>query len=360
MTEADRIKRAIAEALALADQPQPGAGLRVVIGVLAAEIAELRAELRRARGKRGPGRERARMGPRGVLRVAVLRGVRARFRGATVIQIVHANCQALPIEAFDAFDTMIVDPPYSEHVHRNAASMGTAGAGPVARDLGFACLTPELRWRVAEIAGRVRRWSVVFSDFEDAMLWRPVVTQWRKTEYVRLVPWVRWSQPQLSGDRPPTGAEAVLHFHAAGRKRWNGPGSLTHYARRCLRGAEKHPTEKPLDLALDLVSWFSDPGESVVDPCGGAGTVALACRLLGRDCVSLEADARWIDVAERRVSLASWLPRDLDRAGEWCATTDAEASTVPAPRAADGSDVRTWERAQRRLADVARVAEALP
>ena len=55
MTEADRIKRAIAEALALADQPQPGAGLRVVIGVLAAEIAELRAELRRARGKRGAG-----------------------------------------------------------------------------------------------------------------------------------------------------------------------------------------------------------------------------------------------------------------------------------------------------------------
>jgi len=37
----------------------------------------------------------------------------------------------------------------------------------------------------------------------------------------------------------------------------------------------------------------------------------------------------------------------------------AEASAVPEPKAADGSDIKTWERAQRRLADVARVAEAL-
>jgi len=272
--------------------------------------------------------------------------------------IIHANALDVPLDHFAGVDVMITDPPYSAHVHANAASVGTGGRRNVrARDLGFTSLTPELRAKLEAIAGVVRRWSIVFSDFEQAHTWAPP-----GAEYVRTVPWIRWSQPQLSGDRPPSGAEAVLHFHAraAGRKHWSGPGSLTHYDRRCLRGEDKHPTEKPLDLMLDLVSWYSDPGETVADPCAGAGTTALACRLLGRECVALEADAQWVALAEHRESCAAWAPRDLARAREWCETTRARAALTPAPSAANGSDVRTWERAQRRIADAARVEAALP
>jgi hypothetical protein len=309
--------------------------------------------------------------------------------------ILHANALDVPADLFAACDTLIVDPPYSVHVHANATSVGAHDGRDVRkRDLGFAALTPELRACIALAARSVRRWSAIFSDVESTHTWREACAagEWpplapdldeqtpenmaayhdaraaydRKArasaEYIRTVPWIRWSQPQLSGDRPCTGAEMVSVFHRAGarnkpvKKRWNGPGSMTHLSRRALRGADKHPTEKPLDLMLDLVSWFSDPGETVIDLCAGRGTTALACRLLGRECVAIEYDA---DEAERAtVRIASALSeRDAARAAEWCVTTHTEASATPTPTGKH--DVRTWERAQRRLLDVTRVAGAL-
>jgi hypothetical protein len=110
--------------------------------------------------------------------------------------------------------------------------------------------------------------------------------------------------PQLSGDRPPQGSEALLLFwgYQGGRKSWNGPGNLTHLAHKCLRGEQKHKTEKPLDQALDLVHWFSDPGDLVFDPFAGSGVIGLACRLLDRDYVGCEVDPHWAGKAAMRAA----------------------------------------------------------
>jgi site-specific DNA-methyltransferase (adenine-specific) len=289
-----------------------------------------------------------------------------------VIQVVHADVLEC-LDELPPFDALITDPPYSPHVHDNATSAGTGGRGVRERDLGFDALTCDLRGALASLAARANRWSCVFSDFEGAYAWMSACD----SEYIRTVPWVRWSQPQLSGDRPCTGAEAVLVFHALRdgkvpmRKRWNGPGSLvafgvdydaearTHAPRRALRGKDKHPTEKPLDLMLDLVSWFSDPGELVLDPCAGSGTTALACRLLGRSCLALERDPEWARRAAARVEGAPLSDRDRVRAQEWVHSTVAEADRTPAPKAENGSDVKTYERAQRRIEDAGRVGAAL-
>lgn len=283
-----------------------------------------------------------------------------------VIQVVHANVLEC-LDALPSFDALITDPPYSPHVHDNATSAGTGGMGVRERDLGFEALSDKLRTAIGTLTQRASRWSCVFSDFEGIAAWQA----YSLGEYIRTVPWVRWSQPQLSGDRPCTGAEAVIVFHAFAdarhgkpqRKHWNGPGSLvafgvdydaearTHAPRRALRGKDKHPTEKPLDLMLDLVSWFSDPGELVLDPCAGSGTTALACRLLGRSCLALERDEAWARRAAARVE-GPLSDRDRVRAVEWCESALTEALRVPTPKAANGSDVKTWERSQRRIADV--------
>ncbi len=269
------------------------------------------------------------------------------------IVILEADSVALPISTFDGFDVQIVDPPYSARVHAHMSSMGTAGAGPAARDVGFESLSAELKARIYDVAKRVRRWTAVFTDVESVGQWYADVSFWRKDlEYIRAIPWVRWSQPQLSGDRPCSGREEVVLLHPPGAKHWNGAGGLISFDAKSLRGADKHPTEKPLDLMLAMVSAFSDPGESVIDVCGGAGTTAVACQILGRDCLAVERDPRWVAMARAR--LAPLSDRDRERVSRWVEATTAEASATPAPRAADGSDVKTWERAQRRLADVER------
>jgi site-specific DNA-methyltransferase (adenine-specific) len=276
-------------------------------------------------------------------------------------EIVHADALWLPRLAAE-FDSMVVDPPYSDAVHRNAVSTGTGGAGPRKRDLGFEALTPELFARLCQYAAQVRRWSAVFCDIESVGFWREGLTK-AGAEYVRAVPWVRWTQPQISGDRPPSGCEMVVLAHAkrGGRKHWNGPGSLTNFNQKCLRGSGKHPTEKPLDLMLALVSYLSDPGEAVLDPCAGSGTTVLAAALLDREALGLERSAGWSSAGNTRVATAGQLgvthERDCERLRRFVIDVRDEASTVPEPKAPDGSDKRTYERAQRRLADAALAAK---
>lgn len=288
--------------------------------------------------------------PGGSLEVRVLRVQGTSIVTDVEIHILTADVMTLDVASFDGFHTMITDPPYSDHVHENMASHGTHGRGSRPRDPGFdSCSTP-LRLRISEIAARMSRWSLVFTDMQSAHYWD--ISAGRDVDCVRWVPWIRWSQPQLSGDRPPSGAEMVCHYHRAGAKHWSGPGNLTHYSRRCLRGADKHPTEKPLDLLLDMVSWFSDPGENVLDVCAGAGTTALAAKLLGRSCLAIEIDPRWHEVATAR--RAALTDRDRTRALEWCETTIAEATECLKAPATD-ENANTLRRAAARLEDANRV-----
>lgn len=229
------------------------------------------------------------------------------------------------IDCVDRFDVMITDPPYSEHVHKNATSQSVKG-GARHRDLGFAHLGDPLRDYIATCAAAVKRWSCVFSDIESSQdLARAVVE--REGEYVRTLPWVRWSMPQLSGDRPAQGFEHVLLFwgSSAGKKSWNGSGSLTHFSQLAMRGDEKHKAEKPLDLCLDLVSMFSNPGEWIYDPFAGSGAIGRACQLLGRHYTGTEIDPLWHARANAR--LASPLSTiEIERVRRWLAQPEQVAT----------------------------------
>ncbi len=243
-----------------------------------------------------------------------------------MIWIWNRDSLSLPLAYVSQFDVMITDPPYREHVHVAATSQ-SPGRGTRKRDLGFDHLSRTARRAVANWTACVRRWSVVYSDVESSN-WLNLAVQARKVEYVRTIPWVRWSMPQLSGDRPPQGFEHVMLYHPKGKKRWNGPGNLTHLAHLALRGEEKHRCEKPLDQALDLVSWFSDIGETVFDPFAGHGTIGLACRLLGRHYVGFEYNERdpvWAQKAAARLK-GPISDRDRERIDRWLASDSEPAS----------------------------------
>lgn len=253
------------------------------------------------------------------------------------------NCDALsfPVGAYQ-FDHVIIDPPYSRHVHKSASTMRGGKAGH--NEFGFAHLSPELRRHIARHVAHARRWSVIFSDWESLNVWRHTLRACGAT-YTRVVPWVRWSMPQLSGDRPPQGSEAVIIAWGsapASQKSWNGPGNLIEFDsvsldfealqkeialnghaqlgaffQKCLRGDGKHPTEKPLDLMLQIVEWFTEPGAWVLDLCSGSGTTPLAARLLGRNGVGVEMDPHWAASSYRRAYLEALSDRDAERWGRY-------------------------------------------
>ena len=70
----------------------------------------------------------------------------------------------------------------------------------------------------------------------------------------------------------------------------------------------KHPTQKPLALIERCLEASTRKGDVVLDPFLGAGTSAVAAAKLGRRCVGLDLDDRWVQLAADRVTQA------LDRA----------------------------------------------
>lgn len=268
--------------------------------------------------------------------------------------IIPGDCRAIPFDYIESFDCLITDPPYSPKVHSSAVSVTGSGGklyNTRKREFGFDHLDPELRDWVGQAAAKVKRWSVIYSDIESTHLLREACSG---ATYIRTVAWIRWSMPQLSGDRPPSGREDLCIFHRTvtaddsldvcfsedpvmdvalfygtkkGKKAWNGPGNLTHLEHKCLRGEGKHRAEKPLDQALDLVDWFSDPGEVIFDPFAGSGTLALACAILGRNYVGVEKNPEWVEKSGVRLDnfrrLKELSDRDQDRLGRWLASRKA-------------------------------------
>jgi DNA modification methylase len=66
-------------------------------------------------------------------------------------------------------------------------------------------------------------------------------------------------------------------------------------------GNKLHPTQKPLAALMPLVEAFSRPGETVLDPFAGSGSSLLAAKMLGRNYIGIELDAKYHATARHRL-----------------------------------------------------------
>ena len=69
-----------------------------------------------------------------------------------------------------------------------------------------------------------------------------------------------------------------------------------------------HPTQKPEDLLMWLVSSYSLPGDKILDPFMGSGTTGAAALKLGRQFVGIELDEQYYKIAKRRIEAAQAQP----------------------------------------------------
>lgn len=68
---------------------------------------------------------------------------------------------------------------------------------------------------------------------------------------------------------------------------------------------ERHPTQKPLYMALLLVAMLSKPGEIVLDPFAGSGTFLVAAKVLNRKFIGVEKDINYCQICQDRISNAN-------------------------------------------------------
>lgn len=65
---------------------------------------------------------------------------------------------------------------------------------------------------------------------------------------------------------------------------------------------DHHPCQLPTKLMERIIKVFSNEGDLVFDPFGGAGTTAVAAKLLNRNFIITELDKQYVEIAERNIA----------------------------------------------------------
>ena len=115
-----------------------------------------------------------------------------------------------------------------------------------------------------------------------------------------LIAWVKpnWSMGDLSHEH---GRQyEVIAFYPGADHRWpdKRPSDVVRHERS---GNTLHPTEKPVSLMQEVVSWTAG---AVLDPFMGSGTTGVACANLGRKFIGIEIEEKYFDIACERISAA--------------------------------------------------------
>jgi site-specific DNA-methyltransferase (adenine-specific) len=218
------------------------------------------------------------------------------------ITIYHGDCREI-LPTLGPVDHVITDPPYEAEAHTDGRRGRPKGGGPtsVSRPLDFDGMSGELRaFAGGEMTRLSNGWLLVFCQVEAAMLWRDALCPAR---YFRTQIWRKPDgAPQFTGDRPGMGYESIVTcWNSHTRSRWNGGGRHGVYIHNTAKCTE-HMTEKPLPLMTELVSLFTDPGETILDPFMGSGTTLRAAKDLGRRAIGIELEEKWCEVAAKRLS----------------------------------------------------------
>lgn len=227
----------------------------------------------------------------------------------------HGDCleymRAMPDKSIDV---AITDPPYEAEAHtkwrrivsRKAIDAGTIREAPISFDAIDDATREECGRQLVRVS---KRWIAIFCQVEAAHKWAASIVA-GGGRYIRTGVWIKPdAQPQFTGDRPGCGYESIVFGYAApsGRMAWNGGGRVAVFEAvkatpEFRKSGNPHPTTKPVPLMLELVSLFSNLGETVFDPFMGSGTTGIAAARLGRGFVGCEKDANYHAIATDRIN----------------------------------------------------------
>ncbi len=204
---------------------------------------------------------------------------------------------------------VICDPPYSNIVHDTRGRRGgdlRKDSGSKLERLDFGAITG-VQGRVAElVCESAEGWFLTFSDIFALPGWRgSVLEAGGKSKSVCI--WVKPDcAPQFNGQKPATGFECIGVFWCGnGFSKWNAGGKrgvYTHLVNAHRHGG--HPTEKPVSLMRDILTDFTNYGQTILDPFMGSGTTGVACANLGRKFIGIEIEPKYFDIACRRIEEA--------------------------------------------------------
>lgn len=231
-------------------------------------------------------------------------------------QLFHGDClDVMPTLEAGSFDLIATDPPYGKRFHDGglggipSAKWATPG-DPVFKGVRIiGDDRPDTR-ACYEMARVLKQGGAIYL-FTQWMVENAWVVALRNSGLVvrnRMI----WVKPfHGAGDLQTTYGpqhESVLYAtkgrHVLKGKRTGDIWIEPIGSNGCFRKGKQHPNEKPVSLLTLLIEKSSCAGSIVLDPYMGSGTTGVACQQTGRSFVGIEKDAKYFEIAKRRIETA--------------------------------------------------------
>tara|TARA_R100001086_G_scaffold225289_2_gene143584 strand:- start:27441 stop:28217 length:777 start_codon:yes stop_codon:yes gene_type:complete len=219
------------------------------------------------------------------------------------------------IPELEMVDHVFGDPPYEESLHASKSSLRVrvrSDSGPDLKGLNFDSINSIRSEVVKATEAACRGWVGYFCTVEGVAPWADEINA-SSIKYKRACVWVKPdSTPQLNGQGPAQGAEMfVTGWNGQGHAKWNSGGKrgvYTHCVNQVTREGT-HPTEKPISLMREILTDFTNAGETILDPFMGSGTTGVACVQLQRKFIGIELNETYFDISCKRIEEAYRQPQ---------------------------------------------------
>ena len=67
------------------------------------------------------------------------------------------------------------------------------------------------------------------------------------------------------------------------------------------KGKRFHPTEKSTHVLEWIIKYYTNEGNTILDPTAGSGSTGVACKSLNRKFIGIERDAKYYNIAKERL-----------------------------------------------------------
>lgn len=93
-------------------------------------------------------------------------------------------------------------------------------------------------------------------------------------------------------------------YRSVNNMRGANPGNVWQFSHvhYCNENRRLHPTQKPEGLFERMILASSNIGDTVLDPFVGSGTALRVCQQLGRNCIGIDKNPDYVEMAKKRLA----------------------------------------------------------
>lgn len=208
------------------------------------------------------------------------------------------------------FDTALVDPPYSIANKFSPQKSAKNGTRALNWEWDSICTPQYISERIGATLDRCKKSSSFFVWCGTDQI-GDLLPEFRSRKYTpKPAAWIKkCPAPAIKGTWWPSGFEIGFYgyrnrpfFGDENTKRVNC-WTYDSY-RHGQPGKVDHPTQKPLEMMRHLVRSLVPPGGFAIDSFMGSGSTLVASIMEGRQCVGIEKEEKYFDIAVSRCEIA--------------------------------------------------------